>query len=266
MQPPPRRPIPCVHCRYDVRPITNDRKCPECGNPISDTREGTFFYSLPPSQLAAVTLGTGLLGLAIAAWVLTAVIGAVAGTIGTGTASLAASVVGAFIEHFAFAWVPILILAVPLVQHRRWFTPLRVTVLAAMLIGALEPVAVEVFERGPALTPAGLSTSYVGIAVRASFDVAILIALIRARRHTLLLPGRPFQSLAAAAVACWCLFIVVHALQFVYIWWEYRAPYVASAVLTPLLMIPGATLCLLEYRELRAINGDVDAVHPYARA
>jgi hypothetical protein len=52
--------VPCVHCGYNLRGLTRDKFCPECGTPINRSIFGNQLRYADPGWLEKVRLGTSL--------------------------------------------------------------------------------------------------------------------------------------------------------------------------------------------------------------
>lgn len=58
-----RKPVPCVSCGYDLRTLSVDGACPECGRPVRDTTSGDLLSAADPAWLGRLVLGQRLIAL-----------------------------------------------------------------------------------------------------------------------------------------------------------------------------------------------------------
>jgi hypothetical protein len=60
---PPRAPdlsredVPCLNCGYNLRGLTRDGACPECGTPVQRSLQGNLFIFSAPEYLRALVMG-----------------------------------------------------------------------------------------------------------------------------------------------------------------------------------------------------------------
>lgn len=52
--------VPCLSCGYNLRGLTNDGACPECGSPVTASLRGDFLKFADPAWLERLKLGTSL--------------------------------------------------------------------------------------------------------------------------------------------------------------------------------------------------------------
>ena len=50
----------CIHCGYNLRGLTNEGRCPECGSPVDDSLRGNLLRHADPDWLDRLRFGASL--------------------------------------------------------------------------------------------------------------------------------------------------------------------------------------------------------------
>ena len=71
--------LSCRRCSYNLRGLTNDRRCPECGTPVGLSTHGNLLRYADPDWVERLSRGGKLIMQALTAWVLTVIVMACGG-------------------------------------------------------------------------------------------------------------------------------------------------------------------------------------------
>lgn len=47
--------LPCIHCRYNLRTLASEGRCPECGHPVMESLRARYLWQSPPSWVENIT-------------------------------------------------------------------------------------------------------------------------------------------------------------------------------------------------------------------
>ena len=260
----------CIHCGYDLRDTPVDGKCPECGNPATDTREGTLFYRLPPTRLGVITAGAALTCVMHVDCLLFALLDTGRWLVPGGLPDAAVAVWSAMSvagEMLYVPWIALFVLAAPLNRHAPWVSLMRIAVIALAVALVLFRTGIEFHERANPPTGPGLSAAQVlgNIVLNVFGYIPVLLTCVQLHKISQRLPSAPFASLGSLAVVCSLVLVVRAGVEGSGVLSQSALPQAGIAGLTVLLWAAPTVFPFLIYRELRAIARDVDADHPYSR-
>jgi hypothetical protein len=260
----------CVHCGYDLRDTAGEGKCPECGNPATDTREGTLFYHLPPTRLGTITTGAALVCAMHAFCFLFAAFTVAWRFIPAGRSDAFVALWDAAhnATQVVYApWIALFVLSAPLNRLAAWGSPMRVAaIVVALLLVVFETGLNHHYRALPPTNPGRSTGQIIAQALIASFGyVPAALASIQLHRISLRLPGSPFASIGSLSVVCSVLMVVCVGVESSGVLDQSALPRTGFAALTVLLWAAPTVFPFLVYRELRAVARDVDADHPYTR-
>ncbi|HZW07941.1 MAG TPA: hypothetical protein VFF65_12535, partial [Phycisphaerales bacterium] len=208
----PRLPLRCVHCTYELRDTAPDGTCPECGNPVADTRNGSLFYRLPPTRLGSISVGLWLTAFAgigtfiyaasYAAWM-------IAGGVLPDWATPLWGLLEPLQSLLYAPWIAVFILCAPLNRHSGWLNFHRAalialaasTVVATMLSVAEQQTTLTTGVSSPLANACTVYLAVTGI-------VPHLFAAVRLHQIAQRLPSMPFRWLAPLSIVCGVLLLV----------------------------------------------------------
>lgn len=267
--PPKPRSATCVHCGYDLRDIVADGKCPECGNPASDTRQGTLFYRLRPTRMGSIVAGAGLVLAVSAAWLTFTAFEAARWIVPGGITDPALTLWDAIDTVARLVFVPyigLFMLAVPLNRHATGLSLMRIAAIVGVALTVLLQAALDYHERTAPLAPQQPGTVQVAYAVREVLHIVpMLLICIRLEQIRARLPSRPYASLGSLSIVCATVLVIRAAIDNSGVLYPYPIAYAGVAALTTLMLVPPAAFSFLVFRELRAVVRDIDTDHPYTR-
>jgi hypothetical protein len=264
--------LPCIHCGYNLRGVLHDSDCPECGKPVSDTKEKTLFYRVLPSRLNAILIGLALVVLAASTVSAnTAMSAAVRFTISGLRAAPPEWLVTLWrvsdhVTNVVYApWIAAFLLASPLDYRKSWVTaPRLVLATSAVLMLALY-TAVEidlVTSQANNLLPTKLLQEVDRYLHLFSYAPLLLVAA-RLQQIAHRLPAVPAAMLGPAALICTIIRLLIDAVQTTGVLDPYATPLTGVQIASFLITLPLPVFAAIILHEARQISGEIDRTHPY---
>lgn len=260
----------CIHCGYDLRETPVDGKCPECGNPATDTREGTLFYRLPPTRLGTITAGAALTCVVHTVCAVSALLDLARWLISAGMSADLTPIFDAlaYASQYLYApWIALFMLAAPLNRLSTWGSVERIFAIAATAAFVLLQTGYAYHYRVSPPTGMNVSVSQIVHHVAESMFayLPILLSCVQLQKVARRLPGSPFASLGALSIVCSLVLLARTGIESGGLVPPSAIPQTGLAVITLLLWGAPTVFPFVVYRELRAVARDVDADHPYTR-